>query len=175
MEQGGIPVDIQQLIDYFESLVERSLKLPGGKVVMNHNELDNLIDQLRIAIPQEIHQAKEVLADRAGALSRVQNESQYGLRQSREASPQREDDRASVREVEDKAARVIKAAQDEALRTINGADDYAEESLRQLAQSIIQLNSVIQNGLHALASRRSQRTQKAVTESNVAIEEGALQ
>lgn len=149
------------------------MKLPGGKVIINHNELDNLIDQLRIAIPQEIQQAKEVLAERENVLSRAQNESQHILHQAKDSAVHRLDDHSLIREAEDKAQKVIREAQEEALRITNGADDYAEESLRQLAQSIIQLNAVIQNGLHALASRRSQRTQKGSPEGGATSGAGA--
>lgn len=151
------------------------MKLPGGKVVMNHNELDNLIDQLRIAVPQEIHQAKEVLAEREHVLSRAQDESQHILHQAKDSAAHRLDDHSLLREAEEKAQTVLREAQEEALRITNGADDYAEESLRQLAQSIIQLNAVIQNGLHALASRRSQRTQKSAPEGGGTKGAGASQ
>lgn len=165
-----IPIDIQQLVDYLESIVGKGMKLPGGRVVINHTELDNVIDQLRIAIPQEIQQAREVLAERDEILGRAQNESQQKPRQSRDTAVRRLDEHSLVREAEAKAQTVIKEAQEEALRTVNGADDYAEESLRQLAQSTNQLSSVIQNGLHALARRRSQRSQKNTSESPAPVD-----
>jgi hypothetical protein len=159
-----IPIDIQQLVDYLESIVGRGVKLPGGKVMLSHNELDNLIDQLRIAIPLEMQQAKEILANRENLLSRAQDESQRNPYQTKSPAVQRVDDHLIVREAEEKAHAVLKEAREEALQITNGADEYAEESLRQLAGSIVQLNAVIQNGLHALARRRSQRTQKNTPE-----------
>jgi cell division septum initiation protein DivIVA len=170
--KGVIPIDIQQLVDYLENIVGRGVKLPGGKVILNRNELDNLVDQLRIAIPQEIHQAKEVLAGRENAVSRPHNQSQPNLHLADDSSTDNPGDHALLREAEGKAQSVIQGAQEEAVRITNGADDYAEESLRQLAQSIIQLNAVIQNGLHALALRRSQRAQKSSPEANTAVTTG---
>lgn len=170
-----IPIDIQQLVDYLENIVGRGMKLPGGKVVLNHTELDNLIDQLRIAIPQEIHQAKGVLAERENVLSRAQSESQHILHQAKDSAAHRLDDHSLVREAEEKAQMVLSAAQEQALRITNGADDYAEESLRQLVQCIVQLNAVIQNGLHALASRHSQRAQKSAPEGGASIGTGTSQ
>ncbi|MHB1355932.1 MAG: hypothetical protein ACYCZF_08145 [Anaerolineae bacterium] len=141
------------------------MKLPGGRVIVNHHELDNLIDQLRIAVPQEIKQAKAILAERETVLSQVQRESQINSHQAKDSDVYSVDDQELVRKAKEKAQTVLREAQEESLHITNGADEYAEESLRHLAQSVEQLNSVIQNGLHALARRRSQRTQKGAVES----------
>ncbi|MCE5259976.1 MAG: hypothetical protein LLG44_13105 [Chloroflexi bacterium] len=168
-------IDIQQLIDYMERLVGKAMHLPGGKVVLDQNELTNLIEQMRMAIPSEVKQAQQVLADRQQMLNQAHDESASIIRQAQVKASQHLSDHVLVQQAEQEASTILQDANDEAANIISGADDYAEESLRQLAQSVAQLNSVIQNGLHALASRRSKRAQKGEANSTAPDTEQATE
>lgn len=156
-----VPIDILQLVDYLEKITSDAMRLPGGKVMLNQAELLNLVEQMRLAVPVEIRQAREVLAERQRMLGQAMDESSSIVRQAQNRAAQHLDDHALVKQAEQQARVILDEASSEANSIINGADDYAEESLRQLSQSIAQLNAVIQNGLHALASRRSKRSQRA--------------
>jgi len=160
-------IDIQQLIDYMERMVSKAVHLPGGKVVLDQYELNNLVEQLRLAVPAEIKQAQQVLADCQRMIDQARDESSTILKQAQTKASQHLSDHTLVRQAEEEANTIRREASDEANSIINGADDYAEESLRQLAQSVAQLSSVIQNGLHALASRRSKRIQKEAPAKSV--------
>ena len=153
-------IDLQQLIDYMERMVGKAVHLPGGKVVLDQYELNNLIEQLRLAVPAEVKQAQQVLAERQLLLERARDESAGIIKQAQAQASQHLSDHVLVQEAQEKANAILREANEEAAGIINGADDYAEESLRQLAQSVAQLSAVIQNGLHALANRRSKRSQK---------------
>ncbi|MHB9034262.1 MAG: ATP synthase subunit B family protein [Anaerolineae bacterium] len=159
-------IDIQQLIEYLERLINKAMRIPGGKVVLDQAELTNLIEQMRLALPTEIRQAQQILAERQQILGQAHEESSSLLRQAQTKAAQNLADHSLVRQAEEQTQSMLAEAQEEAANIINGADDYAEESLRQLAQSVSQLNSVIQNGLHALANRRSKRVQKTDGASN---------
>lgn len=160
MREGVAEIDIQQLIEYLERLVNKAMRIPGGKVVLDQTELTNLIEQMRLALPKEIRQAQQVLAEHQQIINQARDESSSMLRQAQSKAAQHLADNNLVRQAEEQTQIILTEAQQEAANIINGADDYAEESLRQLAQNLAQLNSVIQNGIHALASRRSKRTQK---------------
>lgn len=151
-----INIDILHLIDRLEELVDRGWQL-GGKVVIDKEMFLNIIDQMRIMIPQEIKQAKEVQREREKYIAQAQEEARRILAQAREDAAKELDSHKIKREAEAQAEAILKRAQLEAARIRAGADEYAESRLKELSQQVAHLQTVIQNGIQTLAARRLQR------------------
>ena len=60
------------------------------------------------------------------------------------------------KEAEAEAQKIVTRAQQEAVQIRAGADQYAEVKLRDLGEQVVKLQVVIENGLNALHSRRTQ-------------------
>ncbi|NLV75076.1 MAG: ATP synthase F0 subunit B [Chloroflexi bacterium] len=141
------------------------MRLPGGRLIIDQAELNNVIEQLRMVVPNEVKEARSLLAQRNELLDKAQASSSEIMRLAQYRAEKTLDDSTVVRQAQEQADKILRDAREDAVAIVNGADDYAEESLRQLAGSITQLNAVVQNGLHALASRRTKRAQKPATVS----------
>jgi vacuolar-type H+-ATPase subunit H len=120
----------------------------------------NIIDQMRITIPQEIKQAREVQLEREKYVAQAREEARRIVAQAREDAAQQLDEHALRQAAETRAEAIVTQAQREAARIRSGADDYAQGRLQELAQEIDQLQQVIQNGLEALGRRQQQRAQQ---------------
>ena len=80
-----ITIDILQMIDRLEELVNNGARLPlSSKVVIDENAFLNIIDQMRISIPQEIKQAKEIQLERDKYVAQAHEEARRILAQARE-------------------------------------------------------------------------------------------
>jgi vacuolar-type H+-ATPase subunit H len=150
-------MDILHLVDRLEELMDRGWRLPvGNRVVLDEDALLNILDQMRITIPQEIKQAREIQREREKVVTQAHEEARRILAQAREDAAQLLDEHKLRRQAEEQAVALFKRAQQEAAQIRAGADEYAEGRLRELGQTITQLQAVIQNGVEALANRRAQ-------------------
>jgi len=73
----GCEIDIRELVDRLDELVAQGWRVPlSDRVVVERTALLNLLDQMRIAIPQEIQRASalEQERDRVLALANSQAE-----------------------------------------------------------------------------------------------------
>jgi len=69
--KGVIIMDILHLVDRLEMLVNKGWRLPfTSNVVIQEDAFLDVIDQMRISIPEEVKHAKRVSADRSGYWNR---------------------------------------------------------------------------------------------------------
>ena len=151
-----INIDILHLIDRLEELIDHGWRLPlGSKVAIDEDAFLNIIDQMRITIPQEIKQAREVQREKDKYVAQAHEEARRILAQAREDAAKELDEHKLRQAAESQAEAVLKHAQLEAAQIRAGADEYAEGRLRELEQYVDQLRMVIQNGIQALETRRA--------------------
>jgi len=126
----------------------------GRKVAIDEDAFLNILDQMRITIPQEIKQAREVQLERDKYIAQAHEEARRIIAQAREDAAKQLDEHQLREAAREEAEEIVKAAQADARRIRAGADDYAEAKLMELARSVGQLQQVIRNGLEALGKRR---------------------
>ncbi|NLG50937.1 MAG: ATPase [Chloroflexi bacterium] len=161
------PIDILHLIDRLEDLLEHGWRLPlGNKVAIDQDMFLNIIDQMRIVIPQEIKQAREVQQERDRYVAQAHEEARRIIAQAREDAARQLDEHKLRKAADAQAEAIIQRAQQEASRIRSGADEYAEAKLKELAGNLSQLQRVIENGLDLLESRRAQYLEQAAAEAS---------
>ncbi len=144
-----------QLIDQLEELFDEGWRLPlSGKVAVDEDAFLNIMDQMRITIPQEIKQAREVQLERDKYIAQAHEEARRIIAQAREDAAKQLDGHEVKKAARAEAEEMVKVARADARRIRAGADDYAEAKLVELARSVDQLQQVIRNGLEALGKRR---------------------
>ena len=116
----------------------------------------NIIDQMRITIPQEIKRAREVQQERDKYVAQAHEEARSIIAQAREEAMRQLEGHTLRKEAEAEAQKIVTRAQQEAVQIRAGADQYAEVKLRDLGEQVVKLQVVIENGLNALHSRRTQ-------------------
>ena len=145
-------------MDRLEELVDRGWRPPvGRKVLVDEEMLLNIIDQLRLCIPEEIKEAAELLAQRDRFLARAQEQARRIIVQARDEADRMLDEDAVRSQARADAEAMVKEAREHATRVVTGADRYAEEQLRGLERTVEDLQRVIQRGLETLSERRAQR------------------
>lgn len=129
-----------------------------GALLMDKPKLLELVDQMRLGIPQEVKAAEEMLsqkdqimnnalADARRARTKSEDEFREKLTQS---EFQRRADQLVV-EAEQKAARILQQAEAEAQSRRTEADAYALRSLRALEQEVNSIGGSVRKGIDMLA------------------------
>jgi cell division septum initiation protein DivIVA len=129
--------------------------MPGKRVAIDEHQFLDLIDQMRITIPAEIKQAREIQEERDHYVAQAQEEARQMLAQARDEATRLLDDHKLRLVAEGQAETIKKRAESDARRVREGADEYAETRLRDMHETLAELLKVVQNGLDELSRRRA--------------------
>lgn len=79
-------MNIDEILDVMDDMLDRSWNLPltGGRCVVDAERVRDLIDDIRLNMPAEIKQAKQIVADRAEIISVAKNEADSIVRKAEE-------------------------------------------------------------------------------------------
>lgn len=141
-------MDIQHLVDRLEDLIDEGRHIPFSKMTMVDEERAlEIIDQMRISIPEEIEKAARVLAQRDRIMAQANEEAARVVQLARERGDQLIDREALVQASQNRAANIVEAARQEAEGMTGDADKYVVDSLSALEQNLIKMLTVVRNGI----------------------------
>jgi cell division septum initiation protein DivIVA len=119
-------MDIQHLVDRLEDLIDEGRHMPMSKYTLIDEERAlEIIDQMRISIPEEIEKAARILAQRDRVLSQAHEEAARIVQNAREKSNRLIEDDVNVQAARSHAANVIEQARQDAEQITREADIYA--------------------------------------------------
>ena len=142
-----------------EILISNSKAMPiTGKLMVDKDKLTELVDQLRLGVPQEVKAAEEVLsqkeqimnlamADARRAKAKAEDEFSQQLTQSEQQRRAEE----ILEEAQDRASRILQMAEAEAQNRRTEADAYALRTLRSLEREINGISGSVRKGIDMLA------------------------
>lgn len=153
-------MDIQFLVERLETLVVNARKLPmTSQVIIDQAALLDLIDQLRIAIPEEVKQARRINQESDRVLAKAREEAEQIIGAGQEQAALLLQDQAILREAEMRAEEITQRAQQKADETMRGADRYAADVLLRLEGDLNKTLSIVKKSLELLEERRPQPTE----------------
>ena len=137
-----------------ETLVAAGKKLPlTNNVVLDQATVLELIDQLRVAVPEEVRQARRITEEAGRITERAQQEGDAIVARAQEQAVQMLEERELVRAAQQRAAEILDRAQDEAREVRRGADEYAAGVLIRLEGECIKALTSIKRGIDMLDER----------------------
>jgi len=120
----------------------------SSKLAMDEAALTNLVDQMRLSIPDQIQEAETVLRERDAIVARAQDEARRML----EEAKVRIDEERMLQEAEEEAQAILQEARARAAAFEDDARLYVRQTLEDLAQQLETIQTVVQNGLDQLAA-----------------------
>ena len=140
-------IDILSLVDRLEGLTRDAKHVPlSSKLAIDEQALINLVDQMRLSIPEQIQEAEALLKERDTVVARAQDEARRML----EEAKVRIDEERMLREAEHEAEAVLRDARDRAAAFENDARLYVRRTLEDLAEQLESIRSIVNNGLEQL-------------------------
>lgn len=147
-------MDILHLIDRLEEILNESRPLPfTHNVIVDEDKILDLIDQMRLAIPDEVKKAQQIYAQRDRVMAQAQEEANRRLELAREKSDQLVERDAVVQTAKARAEDIIAQANDEIKTIRQDADHYAYETLTKLEMEIERALSQVKNGIKLLETK----------------------
>jgi vacuolar-type H+-ATPase subunit H len=152
-------MDILQLIDRLEELFNQSKSIPLTRNVMvDEDRMLDIIDQMRIAIPEEVKKAQQLLGQRDRVLAQAQEEANRTLELARQKADQLASKEMVVQEAQRRADQILTQARTDAEHVRVDADDYVLDSLTQLHTELERITNQVTNGIRTVKDEQSHRT-----------------
>ncbi len=144
-------MDILHLVDRLEELFNESRPIPlTHNVIVDEDRMLDLIDQMRVTIPEEVKRAQQVLTQRDRILAQAQEEANRTLGLAREKSKKLVERDAVVQAAKSQADDVRKQAGIDAENTRREADNYVIQTLSRIEVELERLLNQARNGIIAL-------------------------
>ena len=159
-------MDILALVDRLEELFNESRPFPlTHNVIVDEDKFLDIIDQMRITIPDEVKKAQKVFAERDRMLAQAQEESNRTLTLARENAAQLVDKEVITLEAKRRAEQIIEQAKAEAEEIRAGADQYSLDSLMNLELQVERLLNQTRNGIQVLSEKQPRLPAKEAQEN----------
>lgn len=151
-----IAIDILHLVDRLEELVvTESRQIPlTDRVAVDEERFLDIVDQMRVSIPEEIKKAKRIQQERERIIAQANEEAGRIVSLAKEEADNLVLNDEVAKAAEARAAVIVDRAQNEARQIRKDADEYVLEVLTQLEYQLDGLLTTVRNGLRQVQHSR---------------------
>ena len=140
-----------ELLDRLEGIIEDSRKMPlTNKVVVDAYDVLELLDKIRISLPDEVKKAEELLKERDKLIADATREADSLRGSATEYLKSMVSEEEVVNAAEIESGRILDEAKREAEGIRKDASQYAAEVLMKLDENLDRALQVIRRGVEEL-------------------------
>ncbi len=140
-------------------------------MLVDRDAILDLIDQLRVAIPEEVSAAKRINAEGERIIEKAHDEATRIVSRAQEQAAFLIGERGLTETAQAEGRRIVEGAEDVAAGIRAGADDYAAQILNALEQEVVKALAGIRKGIEVLDDRRTD-LQEAPAEERDGVDDG---
>ena len=131
-------VSIESMLETLEELLEEGVGVPlsGGKRLVDVEQARDIIDDIRINMPQEILQAKAIVQDKAQIMAKANKEAEEIVRRAEERARILVDQQEIVSKANEKAKEITQTAQTQAAQLKSTVTEYCSNILNQTQEQL---------------------------------------
>jgi hypothetical protein len=162
VDESGTVLDI---VDTLEQVVGSARRLPfTPSVVVNEDEILELVDRIRVALPDDLTTARHTVDERdemleraaregAELTTRAEEEAARLVREARAHAATLVDEHAIVLTATARAHDLVGEAEKQAASERSAADDYAHEVMQRLEDQLERWLGTVREGLQSLPQK----------------------
>ena len=131
-------VSVESMLESLEEVLEDGMSVPlsGGKRMVDVDSARDIIDDIRVNMPQEILQAKAIVQDRAQIISKAQKEAEETVRKAEERARAILNREEIVRQAEAKAREITAQATTQASQLRSTITQYCDNMLASTQEQL---------------------------------------
>lgn len=138
-------MDILNLLERIEDIIEEASKFPlSNKVMINKDEILEVINEIRLKLPDEINRASWVAKERQRILNEAQSEADELIEKVKEQQKYLIEENEITRQAQKYADQLVQEAERKASDMKMGAYSYSDEILSKLQDKIRDINNTIE-------------------------------
>jgi hypothetical protein len=140
--------EILYLLDQLEEMVGISKRVPfSNRVMVEEDEFLDLVEQLRIAIPNEVKQAQRVVKDRERIIAESQMEASRIVETARSRAEYLISEHGILNEARQRSEELLEQAEERKKRELGQIDVYAMEQFNRIEQTVQDTLEIIENSM----------------------------
>jgi len=135
------------LLDKLEEIIDKAPEIPlTGRVLLDSDELLELIEKIRNAVPEEVKRAELVSTEKDRVISEAQQRAERIIDQAKEQAARMLKESEIYRQAQQEAKQILAEAHKRAQELIQGSEDYAHKVLSDLEESLNKTLRIIERG-----------------------------
>ncbi len=140
-------MNIDELLDLMEETLEDAATLPftGGKRAIDVDKIKDLLDDVRMNMPQEIKQAKAIVNDRNDILSGAKREAETIIQKAEDRARNLVKEEEVVKQAQERATEILSTAQAQAREMRTNVTSYCENMLQQTEEVLARSTAEVKN------------------------------
>ena len=139
-------MEILSILDTLEDVIEKSIGLPlSGRCIVDREEILEIINEIRMKIPDDIKQARWVKEERQRILMEAQKEANNTIKDVENKISVFVDEHEISKKAYEQANEIISAAQKNAREIRLGTREYADNVLNKVEDILKDTLGVIQS------------------------------
>lgn len=144
-------MDILNLLERIEDIIEVASKFPlSSKVMIDKEEILEVINEIRLKLPDEINRASWVAKERQRILNEAQAEAEELISKVSDQQKALIEESEITRQARQYANQIIQEAEQKANEMKSGAYQYSDEILSKLQERIREINNIIEDNREVL-------------------------
>ncbi len=137
----------------------KSIPLMSGKMLVNADQVKEILDDIEDTLPQEVRQAKAIVADRAQIIADAKKEADSIIRTADERKKALVNQNEVVKQAQIEANEIITESRLKAKEIRKASNDYVEELMRQTDEFMTAQTNEIKKTRQNLKSTQRAKTQ----------------
>lgn len=144
-------MDILHLVDRLEELFNESRPIwLTHSVIVDEDRMLDIIDQMRVAIPEEIKKAQQIITQRDRILAQAKEEANRTIALAREKADKQLEDNEIIQAAKIHAEEIFAQSHQDAGKAQREADKYILETLTGLELHLDRMVTQVRNGIKTL-------------------------
>ena len=122
-------MNIEEILDMLDELLDRAWNLPlsGGRCVIDAEKVREMVDDIRLNLPDEIKQAKAIVADRADILATAKREADAVVRRAEDRARALIAQEEIIKQAQQKANDLLTQTQIKTREMRKAANEYVDD------------------------------------------------
>lgn len=142
-------MDIQHLVDRLEQVLNESSHFPLSAYLLVHEDrIYNIIDQMRVAVPEEVKRANRIEAEKDRILAQAKEEAERIRDLAKQEASELVKRDAITLSAQQRAENILERARRDGDALRQDADAYVVDELTTLEEQLLHSLAVVRNGLH---------------------------
>ncbi len=155
-------MDILYLLDRLEEVLSSGSRLPfTSRTLVDEDECLDILDQIRVAIPEELKAARRLTQERDQLLAEARAEADRVVREADQQVAGRVNDHALSVAAQARANQIEEEAMRQAEDIRREADRYAYHALERLRHHLVQIDEAVERGLRELSPEEQAEDHRA--------------
>lgn len=144
-------INLIMLLDKLEEIIDKAPEIPlTGRILVDSDELLELIEKIRNAVPEEVKRAEIVSTEKDRLILEGQQRAERIIAQAKEQAARMLKESEIYRQAQQEAKQILAEAHQRAQELIKGSEEYAFGVLSQLEETLNKTLKVVSRGQEEL-------------------------